>query len=112
MVALENSENPDRLKNRGCQLLKEEQERKRINRDLPTIRQEIIDFATAYEEQHNKHFLIFGRNIAEAVNSLYEERDERKQQMASNRKLNGTAIARTPMSVNKSSMKRVASVTM
>lgn len=112
MVALETAENPDRLKNRGGQLLKEETERKKIARDLPTIRQEILDFAAAYEQQKNKVFFVNGRNIVDAINSLYEEREERKQLMASNRKLNGTAIARTPISVNKSTLKRVASVTM
>lgn len=112
MVALETAENPDRLKNRGGQLLKEELERKKINRDLPTIRQEILDFAAAYEKNENKCFLVHGKSIADVVNSLYEEREERKQLMASNRKLNGTAIARTPISVNKSTLKRVASVTM
>lgn len=104
MLALETT-NPDRLQNRGGQLLKEEQERKRINRDLPAIRQEIIDLAAAYEARRRKPFLVSGRNIVEATNALYEEREERKQLMASNRKLNGTAIQRTPMSVKGSNRK-------
>lgn len=136
-MALETT-NPDRLQNRGGQLLREEQERKKINRDLPAIRQEIIDLAAAYEERKRKPFLVSGRNIVEATNAMYEQREERKQLMASNRKLNstaiqrtpmsvkdnkkqavisnrkmnGTALQRTPMSINKSQMKRVNSVTM
>ncbi len=130
MIALETT-NPDRLQNRGGQLLREEQERKKINRDLPAIRQEILDFAAAYEQRKHKPFMVSGRNIVEATNGLYEEREERKQLMASNRKLNGTAVQRTPMSVkgsnrkmngttaqrtpisvNKSQLKRTGSVTM
>lgn len=133
MIALETT-NPDRLQNRGGQLLREEQERKKINRDLPAIRQEILDFATVYEERKRKQFLVSGKNIVDVTNAMYEEREERKQLMASNRKLNGTAIQRTPMSamdskqsnrkmngtaiqrtpmsINKSPLKRVNSVTM
>lgn len=136
MLALETT-NPDRLQNRGGQLLREEQERKRINRDLPAIRQEILDLAAAYEERRRRPFIVSGRNIVDATNALYEEREERKQLMASNRKLNataiqrtpmsvkdgkqlpvsnrkmnGTAVHRTPMSMNKSQMKRAGSATM
>lgn len=130
MIALETT-NPDRLQNRGGKLLLEEQERKKINRELPTIRQEILDLAAAYEQRKNKPFLVCGRNIVDVTNGLYEEREERKHQMASNRKLNGTTAQRTPMSVkgsnrkmngttahrtpisvNQSQMKRTASVTM
>lgn len=129
MVALETT-NPDRLQNRGGQLLREEQERKKINRELPVIRQEILEMAAAYEQRKHKPFLVCGRNIADATNGLYEEREERKQLLASNRKLNGTVqrtpmsvkgsnrkmngttTQRTPISVNKSQMKRTASVTM
>lgn len=127
MLALETT-NPDRLQNRGGQLLREEQERKKINRELPVIKQEIRDLADAYEQRKNKPFLVCGRNIIDVINSMYEEREERKQLLASNRKLNGTVqrtpmsikgskmngttAQRTPISVNKSQMKRTASVTM
>lgn len=105
MLALE-STNPDRLQNRGGQLLREEQERKKINRDLPLIRQEIIDYAEEYAARNNgKPFLVYGQSIVDATNALYEQREERKQMIASNRKLNGTTIQRTPMSVKASGRK-------
>ncbi|KAG4068667.1 hypothetical protein HA402_002358 [Bradysia odoriphaga] len=128
MIALETT-NPDRLQNRGGQLLREEQERKKINRELPAIKQEILDLAAAYEQRKNRPFLVCGRNIVDATNGLYEEREERKQMLASNRKLNatvqrtpmsvkgsnrkmnGTTAQRTPISVNKSQLKRTGSVT-
>lgn len=129
MIALETT-NPDRLQNRGGQLLREEQERKRINRDLPVIRQEVTDLAQSYADGKGKPFLVNGHDIIDVINAMYEQRDERKQLMASNRKLNGTVqrtpmsvkasgrkmngttTQRTPMSVNQSQLKRVGSVTM
>ncbi|KAJ6637474.1 Protein regulator of cytokinesis 1 [Pseudolycoriella hygida] len=135
MQALETT-NPDRLQNRGGQLLKEEQERKKISKNLPAIREEITNLATVYEKRNHRPFLVNGSNIVDVINDMYKIREERKQTIASNRKLNATAVQRTPMSVkdkkqlpvgsrnanvaavrtptmaNKSQLKRMASATL
>ncbi|XP_033248273.1 protein regulator of cytokinesis 1-like [Drosophila miranda] len=82
MQALEAKANePNRFKNRGGQLLKEEKERKAISK-LPKIEQQITELVHAYEVQSHGPFLVYGENILELMAGEWENYRQAKQSSA------------------------------
>lgn len=54
---------PDRYKNRGGQLLKEEKERNALSKRIPHIEEQLIELSKAYETRNGKPFLTWGETI-------------------------------------------------
>ncbi|KAH8287110.1 hypothetical protein KR054_003241 [Drosophila jambulina] len=77
MEALDAKANePNRFKNRGGQLLKEERERKVISVKLPKIEQQITELVNAYVSQANTPFLVFGEDILKTMASDWQSKQE------------------------------------
>ncbi|KRT78624.1 hypothetical protein AMK59_7863, partial [Oryctes borbonicus] len=65
---LEERENdPNRYKNRGGTLLKEEKERNGLTKKLREMDLELLEIARGYEEQNNRPFLSWGRTIPDII---------------------------------------------
>ncbi|XP_033245612.1 protein regulator of cytokinesis 1-like [Drosophila miranda] len=74
---------PNRLNNRGGQLLKEQKERKAITSKLPKIEHQIIELVREYEMQSHRPFLVYGENILELMaGSEWERCPQTKQRSA------------------------------
>ncbi|KAF2903144.1 hypothetical protein ILUMI_03046 [Ignelater luminosus] len=54
---------PDRYKNRGGQLLKEEKERNTLSKRIPQIEEQLSQLSQAYETRNGKPFLSWGETI-------------------------------------------------
>lgn len=75
MLELENRANdPNRLHNRGGQLLREEKERNTISKALPKIEKELKERLLAYEQENLSPFLVDGENLLELIEQQNEER--------------------------------------
>ncbi|XP_031350000.1 protein regulator of cytokinesis 1-like isoform X2 [Photinus pyralis] len=84
MLELENNASaPDRLKNRGCQLLKEEKERNTLQKRLPKIEQELIRLADLYAVKHKKPFYSYSKTVHEIIAETHSTLDEDKKQKLS-----------------------------
>ncbi|XP_035212870.1 protein regulator of cytokinesis 1-like [Stegodyphus dumicola] len=80
LIAFENkSSDPNRYKNRGGNLLQEEKERRRLQRDLPALENEIFNDIEEYEAQKGKPFLYFGLDFREFINRQWEDRINQKE---------------------------------
>ncbi|XP_033246479.1 protein regulator of cytokinesis 1-like, partial [Drosophila miranda] len=96
MQALEAKANvPNRFKNRGGQLLKEEKERKAISK-LPKIEQQITELVHAYEVQSHGPFLVYGENILELMAGEWENYRQAKQSSARSMSTSTMSLRKTP----------------
>ena len=64
---------PNRFFNRGCSLLKEEKQRKKLLKDLPRTEEVLKEEITKWEEQNGKEFLIGGVRFIDYVKNQWEE---------------------------------------
>ncbi|XP_015179378.1 PREDICTED: protein regulator of cytokinesis 1-like [Polistes dominula] len=71
--------NPDRLKNRGGQLLAEEKERKVIQRKLPKIESQLHHLVEEYETRHGETFYVNGVSLEEFLAQSYGHRNIEKE---------------------------------
>lgn len=69
-------EQPNRYKNRGGQLLKEEKERNKLSKQIPLVEEKLLKFSADYYHQHGKPFLTWGLTINDYIN---HERDAQKE---------------------------------
>jgi len=70
------SNNKERLfKNRGGCLLKEEKERKVIQKRLPTIKSQLIELLNAYKEETGRDFLRFGKPLKAEIETKEHRRE-------------------------------------
>lgn len=66
-------EHPDRYKNRGGQLLKEEKERKKLQRQLTQVETKLKALSKQYSIENNgKQILVYGQTIDSYINDLNE----------------------------------------
>lgn len=87
MISLEQRANqPDRYKNRGGQLLREEKERKTIASKLPKIEQELLNMVEKYESESGTSFHICGQPLSEIIEQAWDEHKENKHVLLSARK--------------------------
>lgn len=87
MIDLEQRANqPERFKNRGGQLLREEKERKTIASKLPKIEQELVALVQKYESESGNNFLICGHQVTEIIEQAWQEHKESKHLLLSARK--------------------------
>ncbi|XP_015187288.1 PREDICTED: protein regulator of cytokinesis 1-like [Polistes dominula] len=71
--------NPDRLNNRGGQLLAEEKERKVIQRKLPKIESQLHNLVEEYETRHGETFYVNGVSLEEFLAQSWANRDIEKE---------------------------------
>lgn len=76
---LQRADNPDRFYNRGGQLLKEEKERKTIQKKLPKIEEQLKCLIQAYEKTNGENFTINGMPVEELLKESWENLNEEKQ---------------------------------
>lgn len=88
------SAGPNRYKNRGGELLKEEKERNKLSVKIPQLEERIKQLAQAYEDHSGVPFMIFGTPVLEYIDNLHLEREEVR-----NSKLKRKARMEYPISV-------------
>ncbi|XP_067007913.2 protein regulator of cytokinesis 1 [Anabrus simplex] len=88
MLEMENREHDkDRLfQNRGGQLLREEKERKKIQKKLPTIEEELRKHVASYREREGKNFMYYGECILSFIEHQKHEYKVNKEQEKQARK--------------------------
>lgn len=80
MVALEtNSGNPDRFKNRGGNLLIEEKERRRLQKELPSLENDIFRDIEEFELFSGTRFLYYGEDYRDFVSNQWAQRLNQKE---------------------------------
>lgn len=73
-IELEEKESdPNRYKNRGGTLLKEEKERNGLTKKLRDMELELLEIATRFEETYNKPLMSWGRTIPDIIESTRED---------------------------------------
>ncbi|XP_069939995.1 protein regulator of cytokinesis 1 isoform X2 [Cherax quadricarinatus] len=82
LVELEEKANdPNRLfGNRGCSLLQEEKERKRVKNELPRVEKELEDLVLAREKKDGQQFLVEGKTISDYIMDQWHQYHEQKEQ--------------------------------
>ncbi|XP_063216139.1 protein regulator of cytokinesis 1-like isoform X1 [Bacillus rossius redtenbacheri] len=65
--------------NRGGKLLQEERERKKIQKDLPKIEKNLLDYLKVYEKKHKAPFMLDGQVLSEVIKNQWKEREENKE---------------------------------
>ncbi|KAI4477350.1 hypothetical protein M0804_012736 [Polistes exclamans] len=78
--------NPDRLNNRGGQLLAEEKERKVIQRKLPKIESQLHNLVEEYETRHGETFYVNGVSLEEFLAQSWANRNIEKESKKNARK--------------------------
>uniref|UniRef100_A0A0A9XWR7 Protein regulator of cytokinesis 1 n=1 Tax=Lygus hesperus TaxID=30085 RepID=A0A0A9XWR7_LYGHE len=63
----EQATNPSRLKNRGGRLLKEEKERKSLEKSLPRLESQLKKELVTYYEKHGNPFLWYGKDLLQTI---------------------------------------------
>ncbi|XP_059485008.1 protein regulator of cytokinesis 1-like isoform X2 [Neocloeon triangulifer] len=100
----------NRLNNRGGQLLKEEKERKQIQKELPKVEERVKRLIHAREEVHGEPFLLNGRRASLVLSEQWEskrqlkEAEKHSKKMAQQKQLEREAMMGTTMM--SSAMKR------
>ena len=75
----EKANDPDRLRNaRGAELLNEEKDRKRVNKFLPKVNEELRVAMHEFQERHGRPFLVGGVRYEEFLEQ--QEEDDRAEQ--------------------------------
>ncbi|XP_053650951.1 protein regulator of cytokinesis 1 isoform X2 [Cherax quadricarinatus] len=120
MLELEDrAKDPSRLFNtRGGALLLEEKAKKKVKAELPRVQERLIERVLAWEEREGRPFMIYGMQITQYMEELWESHDVKKE-VEKNKRLQakgvdvkrgtnlGTPHMRTPVSVLGSAKKRV-----
>lgn len=97
----EKSHDKDRLfKNRGGELLKEEKERNRIQKELPKIESEIKKMVRMYEERCKQPFYFYDEDLNKTIEALWDGLNESRQ------KYKSSWQKKQPLSKESSGMKR------
>lgn len=72
-VLLNKQRDPNRYKNRGGHLLKEEKERKAIALKLSIISSKLLEMAGKFENENKKPFTVFGVRIQDIIEKDYDK---------------------------------------
>ena len=70
---------PSRFNNRGGQLLKEERARKKINKELPKIEQDLKRVLIQWEDDYEKPFLVNDCRYLETIDRQWKNFQEEKE---------------------------------
>ncbi|CAH1974010.1 unnamed protein product [Acanthoscelides obtectus] len=82
-----------RLKNRGGQLLKEEKERKQLEKTIPKVEDQLQRLCVKYEEIHQKPFKTFGQTVADYLKNAHQDFEDMRKAKLSARKTPGSAVS-------------------
>ncbi|XP_076653355.1 protein regulator of cytokinesis 1-like [Halictus rubicundus] len=83
---LQPTNDPDRLYNRGGQLLMEEKERKKIQKKLPKIEERLRNLIKEYESVNGEVFTVNGMSVEELLKESWEHLNEEKETIKKARK--------------------------
>ncbi|GFU99888.1 protein regulator of cytokinesis 1 [Trichonephila clavipes] len=104
LIAFENkAADPNRFKNRGGNLLREEKERKMLQKELPKLEDEIFHNIEAYESQHKTVFMYFGEDFRIRVTNQWAERANQRENEKTQRhrrqlsQIENESILKTPL---------------
>ncbi|KAF8774451.1 Protein regulator of cytokinesis 1 like protein [Argiope bruennichi] len=80
MIVFENkAADPNRFKNRKGNLLQEEKERKRLQKELPALENSIFQDIEVYEREKGSPFLYYGEDYRQVVTKQWVERINQKE---------------------------------
>ncbi|GBO05006.1 Protein regulator of cytokinesis 1 [Araneus ventricosus] len=80
LIEFENkANNPNRFKNRGGNLLREERERKMLRKNLPKLEDEIFHEIEKFEARNKTVFLYYGEDFRIYVTNQWAEREDQKE---------------------------------
>ncbi|XP_033102800.1 protein regulator of cytokinesis 1-like isoform X2 [Anneissia japonica] len=80
MLEFEHKANdPNRFFSRTCNLLQEEKTRKKLNKELPKLEQQLSERITQYEEEKGKPFLVDGCRFMDYVQAQWVDHENEKQ---------------------------------
>ncbi|KAG7203524.1 hypothetical protein KM043_013577 [Ampulex compressa] len=99
---VQRADNPDRFYNRGGQLLMEEKERKKIQKQLPKIEEQLKEYIREYENTHGETFTVNGMSIEDLLIESWENFNEEKEIIKKARKeAKDKSTKKTPLSTSK-----------
>lgn len=99
---LQQEKNPDRLYNRGGQLLMEGRERNLIQKKLPRIERELKQLIDEYNTEHKEPFTIYGNSLDDHLAKTWESINNLKETMKSARKeAKDRSIKKSPLNSSK-----------
>ncbi|XP_013869034.1 protein regulator of cytokinesis 1 isoform X2 [Austrofundulus limnaeus] len=81
---------PSRFNNRGGNLLKEEKQRADLHKSLPKLEKSLKSQVEAWEQEHNREFLVNGQKFLEYVKQQWETHHEEKEREKLERQLKKT----------------------
>lgn len=80
------SNDPNRFYNRGCKLLDEEKDRKRLQRALPKVENDLKTLNDAYAQRNNgTRFKVFDTNLEEFIAGCWDELNNAKEEQKKER---------------------------
>ena len=71
---------PNRFFNRNCNLLKEEKARKKIQKELPRVEQEVKDQIESWEKSTGREFLVSGQRFVDFIQKQWDDFNLQKEQ--------------------------------
>ena len=78
---------PTRFFNRGCNLLKEEKARKKLEKELPRVEEDVSNQIAEWEIQMGRQFLVHGQRYQDYIRKQWAdyqvEKEQQKQQRVS-----------------------------
>ncbi|VVC45498.1 Hypothetical protein CINCED_3A022767 [Cinara cedri] len=109
IVMKEHANDPARLwQNRGGQLLKEEKERKTIQKELPRVEKELKHLLQTYEQREGKPFLFNDNRLLDIIDNQWNEmRNNKKPIQQTKSKILIGVRPQTPQTVTRSKRKIV-----
>lgn len=87
---------PNRFKNRGGNLLKEEKQRKQLQKSLSELEEKIIINIQNYEKENGKQFLYYGEKFEDFMKKQWEDRVNQKENEKLSKKKMRLEELRTP----------------
>ncbi|RZF43810.1 hypothetical protein LSTR_LSTR006351 [Laodelphax striatellus] len=88
----ESAKDSNRYFNRGCNLLKEEKARKRLQRELPAIEKKLRDKLDEFEATEGEPFLIHGKDLRVEMDENWQEVHQNRDAKKTARKVAKTAV--------------------
>ncbi|XP_025411967.1 protein regulator of cytokinesis 1-like isoform X2 [Sipha flava] len=106
IIMQEQANDPGRLwQNRGGQLLKEEKERKVIQKELPKIEKELKNLLHIYEQNEGKPFIYNDERLLDLIERQWEDMRSNKKTIQTKSKIQTGIRAQTPQMATRSKRK-------
>jgi protein regulator of cytokinesis 1 len=103
-----NASDPDKFKNRGGKLLREQNEKKMLSKELPKLEKELKSLILAWENEHQQHFIIQDNRYLDVIATDWkqlkagrelekQERQKLKELQMAEETMFGSKPATTPL---------------